>query len=338
MEAHMKDQLEWRHLETMLLIRRFEEALIQLYSQKTFSGHFHVCIGQEATAAVAMDVLEKGDHITTTHRNHGHMIARGVDVKSALAEILGRRDGMNSGYAGTFHLTAPRLGFLSTSGIVGGAISLGIGGGYACKQRGDASVTMALFGDGALEEGIAFESLTLASLWKLPVVFLCENNDAELWTGSGQGSREHAVRDLCDLPRLCGITTMSVPGIETAPLDGVLRKAVDQCRRGEGPVFVEVKTPRWPGNRTQFPTQATGLTDVETAIDGARIHGEHAQWVRSDDPIIVLASALAAQGGESAARLRELDHSVTSRMDEAVAFAKNSPWPDAGRALDHAFA
>ncbi len=338
MLKELESDRRWRTFETMLLMRRFEECVIELHDSGAFAGHFHVYIGQEATGAVAMSLLEGKDHICTTHRNHGHMIARGVDEKVALAEILGRATGMNGGYAGTFHLTAPNLGFLSTSGIVGGAISLSVGGAFACRQRRDSSVTMTLFGDGALEEGIAFEALNLAALWKLPLVFLCENNDAQLWMGSGPRSEEHAVRDLCDLPRLCGIETRSVAGLDVAELEKVIGGAIEHCRSGRGPYFVEVRTSRWPGNRTQFAAMVTGRTDIRMATGETLDSGEFADWYQKDDPVLRLARDLCASSTEERHRIAEIDDRVSARMDEAVAFAKGSSSPDPADALRHVFA
>jgi TPP-dependent pyruvate/acetoin dehydrogenase alpha subunit len=176
MTSSLPDGLAWSIFERMLLIRRFEEAVLCLSNEKQFVGHYHLYIGQEATGAAIMPLLDARDRIATTHRNHGHVLARGADPGRALAEILGRATGLNGGRGGTLHLSAPDLGFISTSGIVGGCISLGVGGGYACRQRGDGAVSAVFFGDGALEEGVSFEALNIASLWRLPVLFVCENN------------------------------------------------------------------------------------------------------------------------------------------------------------------
>ena len=249
----LSDETEWRLFATMLLMRRFEEAVQKFAEERKFSGHYHLCIGQEATGAAAMAALRDGDHITTTHRNHGHIIARGADPSRALAEILGRQTGLNHGHGGTFHLCEPTLGFLSTSGIVGGAISLAVGGGYACKQRGDGSVTLAFFGDGALQEGIAYEAMNIASLWKLPVVFICENNDA----GAPPGE-EHAASDLANVPRALEIKTQKIEGIDPAVVHAAVAEAVARCRAGQGPAFIEARTKRWPGNAQQFPRLVTG--------------------------------------------------------------------------------
>jgi len=157
MPQSLPDDLNWHLIETMLTIRRFEEAVLRMSTEGQFRGHYHLYIGQEATGAAVMSVLEPRDRLTTTHRNHGHVLARGSDPGRAMAEILGRATGLNGGRGGTIHLSDPDLGFISTSGIVGGCISLGVGAGYACKRKRDASVAAAFFGDGALEEGVSFE-------------------------------------------------------------------------------------------------------------------------------------------------------------------------------------
>src|SRR4051794_4328492 len=165
-----------RTLEAMLTIRRFEETVVGLFEAHEFMTHFHLYIGQEATGVPLMDALGPDDKIATHHRNHGHVLARGADPKIALAEILGRENGMNRGAGGTMHLSDTERGFLSTSAIVGGSISLSIGAAFALKSQGGDAVAVGLFGDGALEEGVAYESLNFAALWSLPVVFVCENN------------------------------------------------------------------------------------------------------------------------------------------------------------------
>src|SRR5262247_1169025 len=178
MSRPLPDDLAWTLLDRMLLIRRFEEAVLRLSNEKQFIGHYHLYIGQEATGVAVMSLLDARDRVATTHRNHGHVLARGADPGRAMAEILGRTTGLNGGRGGTLHLSEPDLGFLSTSGIVGGCVGLATGGAYAQKRRGKGGVSVAFFGDGSLEEGISFECMSIAVLWKLPVVFLCENNGA----------------------------------------------------------------------------------------------------------------------------------------------------------------
>jgi acetoin:2,6-dichlorophenolindophenol oxidoreductase subunit alpha len=338
MSASLPNDVAWTILERMLLIRRFEEAVLKLAQEKRFIGHYHLYIGQEATGAAAMTVLEPRDLLTTTHRNHGHVIARGADPGKAMAEILGRASGLNSGRGGTIHLSEPALGFLSTSGIVGGCISLGTGAGYACKQRKDGAVAAVFFGDGALEEGVSFEALNIASLWKLPVVFLCENNSSGSWApGEGYPTLVHASSDLCSIAQSVNMATVRIDGANAAASFAAIGEAVARCRAGRGPVFVEAVTKRWPGSNPLWPEPATGTTDIEMVIGKREPSGEHADWLDHHDPILRLGRVLA--GDEAAiARIHSLDEAVRARIDAAVAFALSSPWPAPATAYDHVFA
>ncbi len=340
MSQALPDELAWRLLETMLLMRRFEEGVIRLAQEKRFAGHYHVYIGQEATGAGAIAALAPGDHLATTHRNHGHLIARGADPGRAMAEILGRAAGLNGGRGGTFHLTEPALGFLSTSAIVGGCISLAVGGGYACKRRRDGSVTMAFFGDGALEEGISFEAMNIAALWRLPVIFLCENNSAEA-LGVGQGgapSSTHACKDLRRIAETLAIPAERVDGADVGAVHASARAAVARCRRGDGPVFIEAVTQRWAGSAALMPELSTGITDLRMATGEAPSDGPHRQWHEERDSVLRLARTLAAGGAQAKGRIHALDRDVQARIEEAVAFALASPYPASESALDHVFA
>ena len=256
-----------------------------------------------------------------------------------MAEILGRTAGLNGGRGGTIHLSEPDLGFLSTSGIVGGCIGLGMGGGYACKQKGDGSVSATFFGDGALEEGVSFEALNIASLWKLPVVFICEHNSTGSWApGEGYPTLVHASTDLGSIPRSVGITTVRVDGADAAAVRAAASEGVARCRRGEGPVFIEAMTRRWPGNNPLWPEQVTGVTDLAMATGGKPITGEHADWLAGHDPVLRLARMLAGGGAPARKRLEALDAQVRARIDAAVQFALASPLPPAATAFDHVFA
>jgi acetoin:2,6-dichlorophenolindophenol oxidoreductase subunit alpha len=340
MNESLPDTVAWRLIERMLLIRRFEEAVLRLAAAKEFAGHYHLYIGQEATGAAAMETLGERDHLVTTHRNHGHVIARGADPGRAFAEILGRATGLNGGRGGTIHLCDPALGFLSTSGIVGGCISLAVGGGYACKRRGDGSVTVAFFGDGALEEGVSFEAMNIASLWKLPVVFVCENNSPGSWApGTGYPTLVHSSTDLGSIARSLNIETARIDGADAPAAYAAMSDAVARCRRGSGPAFVEAVTTRWAGSSPLWPEPATGDTDLKMAIAEAPIEGPHKEWYRHHDPVLRLARSLCADGGAAAAdRLRALDADVTGRIAAAVEFALASPMPEPESALQHVYA
>ena len=341
MPKSLPDELAWRLLETMLVIRRFEENVLRMSAEKHFVGHYHLYIGQEATGAAVMSVLEPRDRLNTTHRNHGHVLARGADPGRAMAEILGRATGLNGGRGGTIHLSAPDLGFLSTSGIVGGCISLGVGGGYACKQKKDGLVCASFFGDGALEEGVSFEALNIAALWKLPVLFMCENNSTGSWApGEGYPTLVHASTDLRLIPQSVGIRTVRVDGADAAAVHEAASDAVARCRRGEGPVFIEAMTKRWPGSNPLWPELATGVTDIAIATGERQAAGEHRDWIEQHDPVLRLARALAHKdinaGGRQ--RLIALDQAVRARIDAAVKLALESPMPSVATAFDHVFA
>lgn len=336
----LTDALAWPLLEKMLLVRRFEEAVVPLSTAGHFRGHYHLYIGQEATGVPAIAALGPADHIATTHRNHGHMLARGADPGAALAEILGRATGLNRGRGGTIHLCEPSLGFLSTSGIVGGCISLAVGGGYACRQRRDGSVTMALFGDGALEEGVSFEALNIASLWRLPVIFLCENNSAGAM-GTAKGGYPtlvHASTDLRLIPQSVGITAVRVDGVDPAAVYAAVTDAVARCRAGEGPVFIEAMTPRWAGSNPLWPELSTGVTDLRMATGEAPAEGPHQAWYAHYDPVLRLARTLAGQGAPAIEQILGMDEAIRTRIAEAVNFALSSPLPEPESALDHVFA
>ena len=338
MPATLPNDVAWTILERMLLIRRFEEAVLKLSYEKQFVGHYHLYIGQEATGAAAMSVLDKRDYLATTHRNHGHVVARGADPNRAMAEILGRATGLNGGRGGTIYLSEPDLGFISTSGIVGGCISLGTGAGYACRQRKNGSVSAVFFGDGALEEGVSFEALNIASLWKLPVVFLCENNSSGSWApGEGYPTLVHASSDLCSIAQSVNIPTTRVDGADAAAAYATIADAVAHCRSSKGPIFVEAVTKRWPGNNPLWPEPVTGETDIGMATGERKPSGEHADWLDHHDPILRLGRML-AKDSASIARIKSLDEDARRNIAAAVKFAIESPLPAAATAYDHVFA
>jgi len=339
MSRPLPDDLAWTILDKMLLIRRFEEAVLRLANEKQFVGHYHLYIGQEATGAAVMTLLEPRDRIATTHRNHGHVLARGADPGRAMAEILGRATGLCGGRGGTIHLCDPDLGFISTSGIVGGCISLGVGGGYACRQRGEGAVSAVFFGDGALEEGVSFEALNIASLWHLPVLFMCENNSSGSWApGEGYPTLVHASSDLGSIARSVNIATVRVDGADAAAVHAAAASALAQCRSGKGPVFIEAVTKRWPGSNPLWPEPVTGTTDIRMATGETAPAGEHAGWLDRHDPVLRLARSLAGGGTDAAARIKAIDAAARSRIEEAVKFALASPFPAPETAFDRVFA
>jgi TPP-dependent pyruvate/acetoin dehydrogenase alpha subunit len=340
-EAGNSRLLRWDFLEKMLLIRRFEEAVGTFAANKVFPGHYHLDIGQEATGVGAMAALGERDFIATTHRNHGHVLARGADPAAGLAEILGRETGLNRGRGGTIHLCDPSLGFLSTSGVVGSVVGLAVGGGYACKQRGNATLTAAFFGDGALEEGIAFECLNIAALWKLPVVFICENNSAEAWgmAKGGYPTLVHAANDLRSIPGSLGIEAVRVEGIDPFAVYDAVSAAATLCRNGDGPIFIEAMTKRWAGSAPLWPELATGITDLAIATGRRAISdGPHREWFETNDPVLRLARELAAEGQQAEARVLELDRQTRETIAAAARSAEESEYPAPETASHYVFA
>lgn len=324
--------------ERMLVMRRFEEMVVRLFTEKHFYSHYHLYIGEEATGAAAIEVLGPGDLSLTTHRNHGHVVGRGAHLGKALAEILGRADGFCKGRSGTLHLSDRSTGFLSTSAVVGNCIGLATGAGYALKQAGNGHVSVAFFGDGALEEGVAFESMNLAALWSLPVLFLCENNSAGAGGAGDYPSSVNAAKKLTDIPDSLGLPTQSVDGTDVRAVYGAVSDAIAGIREGGGPAFVEAITERWPGSVPIWPELKTGVTDLTMAWDESKITGEHAGWIRNHDPALRFARELVADARLTQDEAMALDKRVNDNMEAARSFAIASPFPQPESALEGVFA
>jgi pyruvate dehydrogenase E1 component alpha subunit len=324
----------------MFTIRHFEESLVPLHDRGVFSGHYHLYIGQEATGVPLMEALGPDDKLATHHRNHGHVLARGVDPKLALAEILGRDTGINHGAGGTMHMSEPDLGFISTSAIVGGSISLATGAGFALKTQGDDAIAVGLFGDGALEEGIAYESLNLAALYELPVLFVCENNSPGALGSAGGGfpTSVSAVKDLTTIPKTFGIPVETVDGRDLEAVNELATKSVEHCRERKGPFFLHAVTDRWAGSQGLWPEVVTGPLDISMAWDESKISGEHEDWYRDHDPVLIYARKLLESDDLSQDELTEMDEGQKRRIAEARKFALESPRPTPESALEHVFA
>ncbi len=325
--------------DRMLMIRHFEEAVIRLYKEGRFASHYHIYIGQEATGAAVLEALGDKDLICTTHRNHGHIIGRGCDPDKAMAEILGRATGFNGGRGGTLHLSDPSHGFLSTSAIVGGCPGLATGAGYGIKTKKEKNVSVGFFGDGALEEGLVIESFNIAALWKLPVVYVCENNSSGAMgpTQGGYPTATTATDSFTRLPAAYGIHCIKVDGTDMQGVYAAATEAVKRCRSGNGPVFIEAFTVRWPGSSPLWPELAT-VTDLEEAWHPSRIQGPNAEWSRHNDPLLRAARELAAAGHASRDEIMARDTAARERIAKACEFAIASPMPDPATVGQHVFA
>lgn len=342
MPASLSPERATELLRTMLRMRRLEEQVLHFAEdhEGLLRGHFHVYIGQEAAGAGACAALNAEDYIFTTHRNHAHVLAKGGDAGRTLAEIIGRADGYCKGRAGTFHVAAPDLGILHTSAIVGGCLPLAAGVAYGAKLQQSGKATVVFFGDGAMEEGVFYETINMAQLWQLPVIFYMENNAVQAGERSGRGSptSEHSAKALSDVPRAFSLDTTVIDGTNVEAVYELVSGLVARVRKGEGPFFIESRTSRWPGNYGSFPALVAGDTDVawawapETAPENVR------RWEEQSDPVLLYARQLLERDVLSREALQALDREVRAEIEQAARFALNSPHPAPEAAVEHVYA
>ena len=326
-------------LRTMLRIRRLEERCVHLAEEGLIPAHYHVYVGQEAAGTGACAALERDDYVFTTHRNHGHVVAKGGDPARVLAEILGRSDGYLGGRGGTFHVAAPELRVLHTSAIVGGSLPLAAGVALALSRAKRREVTLAFFGDGTMEEGVSYETLNLARLWRLPLIFYLENNSVSAAERPGRGSptSQHAARALADVPRAFDIPTSLVDGMDVEAVHALVRELAARVRAGDGPVFVESRTTRWPGNYGSFPKLVGGDTAVAWAWEPGAAPEPIREWTATSDPVIRYAARLLDARVVDREALSAIDTEVTDEIERAARFALASPPPHEEEALAHVY-
>lgn len=311
---------------TMQTIRQFEERLRDLFKEGKIPGFVHVSIGEEATPTGVCAALTEQDYITSTHRGHGHLIAKGGKLKPMMAEIFGKRTGYCKGKGGSMHIADFSLGILGANGIVGAGLPIATGAALAAKVRGSGEVAVCFFGDGASNEGTFHESLNLASAWKLPVIFVCENN---LYGEFTPGKDVTSVKDIADRAKGHDMPGVIVNGNDVVEVYETAVHAVERARRGEGPTLLECKTYRWEGH-------VVG----EEAFLGKRAYRsqeEIAEW-KQRCPIAMFESRFLARGTCTQAELDAIKAEVKRAVDEAVAFALDSPFPQPEEALEDVFA
>lgn len=308
--------------ETMYRIREFEEQVFELYKVGLMPGLAHLYIGEEAVATGACAALEDKDYITSTHRGHGHLIARGADTKKMMAEILGKKDGYCKGKAGSMHIVTLEKGILGANGIVGGGIPIAAGAAYASKIKDSKQVTVCFLGDSASNEGSFHESLNMASAWDLPVVFVIENN---LYGISVALKRVTKVPDLAVRAQAYGINGVTVDGMDVLKVYEAVKDAVEHARAGNGPTIVECKTYRFKGHHVGDP----GLE--------YRTREEEAEW-KEKCPIVGFKQYLTTVQGMKEKKIQDIEAAVTQEIRGAVDFAKNSPYPDPSEAFEDVYA
>src|SRR5919108_4721673 len=323
-------------LRKMLMIRRAEEHVIRFNEdyEGLLRGHFHVYIGQEATGVSVCEALERDDYVFSTHRNHGHVIARGGDPGKVLAEIIGRQTGYCRGRAGTFHVAAPELKIIHTSAIVGGCLALAAGTAFASQVQNTRTVSLVFFGDGAMEEGVFYEALNIAKLWQLPLIFLMENN----YRRAGRSGTSHTATELADVPRALNVETTIIDGADVGLIYNTAAELVRRTRAGEGPFFVEARTHPWPGNEGAHPKLVAGATNIAWAWDAGAVPERVRSWYEEGDPVLAFARELVENGGTTRGEIERLDDDVRKEANEAARFALESPLPDPNDALSFAYA
>ena len=306
---------------TMLTIRRFEERAIQEYEKGNLYGFIHSYIGQEAIAAGVCEHLRVDDRIVSNHRGHGHCIAKGADIKLMMAEIFGKKTGYCKGKGGSMHIADFKIGMLGANGIVGAGLPIATGSALAAQLEGGDRISVVFFGDGAVGEGTFHESLNIASIWKLPIVFVCENNMYGVNTPTSYSMAAENVADRAEAYSMPGAVA---DGNNLFTVYETAGKAVDRARKGEGPSLIEFRTYRW---RAHF--EGGGMPDL-------RPGDELEEW-KKKCPLVFMEQQLLEMGLMDSEQLKTLDAEIMAKVQNAVEFAMQSPDPDPEDALKDIF-
>ena len=303
-----------RLLGEMLLIRRFEEKAAEAYTLGKIGGFLHLYIGEEAVAVGATSVLRPDDFAISAYREHGHCLAKGADPRRMMAELYGRRDGLSKGKGGSMHLFDRSVNFLGGHAIVGSHLPVAAGVGFAIKYQGGDQVVVCYFGDGAVPQGEFHESMNLVALWKLPVVYLCENNRYAMGTST---ERALAQTEIWKFGQTYGIPSERVDGMDVLAVREAVGRAVARARAASTPALIEADTYRFRGHSMRDPAGAVYRTREEVEREKQR------------DPIVLFRARVLAAGLLAEDDVRAIEKDVSDRIDEAVAFADASPEPPA---------
>ncbi|MBA2313333.1 MAG: thiamine pyrophosphate-dependent dehydrogenase E1 component subunit alpha [Actinobacteria bacterium] len=305
-------------LRTMVRGRLFEQSLGELYERGELVGVVHLSIGLEATAAGVCSNLRKGDQITSTHRGHNHMIARGLEPERMFAEILGRSTGYCGGKGGSMHVANFELGSVGANGIVGAGVPMAAGLGVAAQKLGTGNVAVAFCGDGAANQGVVWESLNLAALWKIPVIFVCENNGFSEFTPT---DRVTAGPGIADRAIGYGVSGVVVDGTNVGAVSAVAEGAIDRARSGEGPTFIETRAERWRGHHE----------GEESYV------GTYRETKEFKDPIVQLIQEMDAAGLDGSLLYEKIHAEEKDLIERSLAVAQQAPLPELSTALEDVF-
>ncbi len=296
----------------MLAIRRMEEKAAQLYTQQKIRGFLHLYIGQEATGVGIEAAIRKEDYLITGYREHGNAYLRGIPMRQIMAELMGKVTGCSKGKGGSMHMFSREHRFLGGHGIVGAQIGIGTGVAFAIKYRGEDLISVTMFGDGAARQGMLHEAFNMAMLWKLPVLYICENNQYAMGTSV---SRSSNVTDIYRLACAYDMPSRQVDGMNVFSVYEAVREAAEYCRNGNGPMFLEVLTYRYRGHSMSDPAKYRTREEVEK--------------YKERDPILQLQSYLYEHNLVTNEELDAIEASVSEEVADAVAFAEQSPFPPA---------
>ncbi len=305
-------ELARRFLAQMMLIRRFEEKAAEMYALGKIGGFLHLYIGEEAVAVGATAALRPDDYAVSAYRDHGPCLAKGSDPRRAMAELFGRRDGLSKGKGGSMHFFDKSKNFLGGHAIVGAHLPLAAGAAFAVKYQGGDQAVLCYFGDGAVPQGEFHESLNLAALWKLPVIYLCENNRYAMGTAI---HRALAQTEIWRYAETYGIPGEAVDGMDVLAVREIVGRAVGRCRRGQGPSLIEARTYRFRGHSMRDPSAAVYRTKEEVDREKER------------DPIRLFRDRCLKDGVLTEVDVKTIEKEINDVVDEAVAFADASPEP-----------
>jgi pyruvate dehydrogenase E1 component alpha subunit len=320
--APVRDE-RWLHFyREMLKIRLFEEEVNQLYLGAKMPGLAHLYIGEEAVAVGVCAALRQDDYITSTHRGHGHCIAKGAALDKMFAELLGKEAGYCRGKGGSMHIADQDTGNLGANAIVGGSAGIATGAAMSIKMRKSAQVAVCFFGEGALGQGLLYETMNMASLWKLPVIYVCENNQYNEYTHY----RETTAGEVTGRAKAFGIHVESLDGQDVRALHATAQILAERARRGDGPAFLECLTYRFHGHH---------VGDIDRAY--YRSKAEEQEWKTKRDPVILLGAWLEKNNLADGKLLQRIENEVMTEIKDAVNFALNAPYPEPGEVDQHVY-
>ncbi len=306
----------------MVRIRAFEDQANQLYLSAKMPGLTHMYSGEEAVAVGICEALRTNDKITSTHRGHGHCVAKGADFREMFCGLLGKEEGYCRGKGGSMHIADQSNGNLGANAIVGGSMGIATGSAMTAKMLGNDDVSVCFFGDGATAQGLMYEVMNMAALWKLPVIYACENNGYSEYTPTD----EIAAGEILDRARAFGIEAFQVDGQDVLAVNKLATELVERCRKGEGPFFVELMTYRYHGHH---------VGDINREY--YRSKEEEKEWKDNRDPIAILGRHLTHEGVATAEELEAIRKQISEDAQAAVEYALAAPYPDASEVDMHVF-